>query len=181
MTPILFCMDDSPYKLRPDLDVYDKDRNALTWKGGKPGIYHPPCTLWGNLKHFSKADKSEKFYALWSVEMINTYGGILEHPRGSKIWKYCHKGFILWINQNWFGHPYLKPTGLYIVGINKKDIPEYPALTYVTGTVQNNSKKWRSRTPEGLIDWMLSVIKLIEQMGGTTTPHMFSVQCAKSR
>ena len=28
-------------------DCYDATRDALTWPGGVPGVFHPPCRAWG--------------------------------------------------------------------------------------------------------------------------------------
>ena len=44
MIAILFARKDSVYKAMPGLDVYDFERDALTWPGGAPLIAHPPCT-----------------------------------------------------------------------------------------------------------------------------------------
>ena len=49
----LFCRSDSAYKKRPDWDVYDADRDALTWEGGMPCVCHPPCRTWGVLAYMA--------------------------------------------------------------------------------------------------------------------------------
>jgi hypothetical protein len=40
----LFTRSDSHYKSL-GLDCYDFERDALTWPGGSPGVYHPPCQV----------------------------------------------------------------------------------------------------------------------------------------
>ena len=40
---VLFARKDSIYKEFEQCDVYDIERNALTFSGGIPIIAHPPC------------------------------------------------------------------------------------------------------------------------------------------
>lgn len=49
MVAVLFARRDSIYKLMPWANVYDDQRDALTWPGGTPVIAHPPCREWGRL------------------------------------------------------------------------------------------------------------------------------------
>jgi hypothetical protein len=94
----LFCRSDSAYKKRPDWDVYDADRDALTWEGGMPCVCHPPCRAWGVMAHmafrnkdWTQSDnprrKEEKKLALWAVDRVRENGGIIEHPSESKLFK----------------------------------------------------------------------------------------------
>lgn len=39
----LFCRSDSVYKSMPGVDVFDLERDALTWSGGSPVVAHPLC------------------------------------------------------------------------------------------------------------------------------------------
>jgi len=84
----------------------------------------------------------EKALALWAVRMVQTWGGVLEHPAGSTLWqvaglpqlqtnriKYGSSealnktavgsatGWTLAVEQHWWGHPARKHTWLYIVGL----------------------------------------------------------------
>lgn len=156
MIPILFCESNSVYKTIPGADVFDAERNALTWKGNSPGVFHPPCRLWSRLRSFSTADLSEKFLGLWAIEMVNTYGGVLEHPSGSSLFKYVDKKHLISVDQSWFGHPCRKRTYLYIRGISRSDIPPYPCLGFVSSNVQDN-KAWRNRTPLAFAQWLMEI------------------------
>ena len=112
------------------LDCWDIERNALNWAGGNPIVAHPPCRAWGQLSHFAKPREGEKELAIYSINQIRKYGGVLEHPRASKLWKEMNLptgsqvdefgGYTLCINQSWFGHRAEKKTLLYICGCPKK-------------------------------------------------------------
>lgn len=87
---VLFARKDSVYKTIPECDVYDQERDALTWLGGVPAICHPPCRLWGRLRQFSTAPIEEKQLAIFAVDQVRKHGGILEHPSGSSLWDACN-------------------------------------------------------------------------------------------
>lgn len=173
MIPVLFTLPDTTYKLVDGTDCYDETRNALTWLGGCPAIFHPPCRNWGRYSKRSLGTKEESELAIWAVHKVREYGGVLEHPAHSKLWPACglpspgkqdsYGGITFPINQNWFGHPCYKPTFLYIVGIKIKDIPEFPyQMNYPTQFVQNQSKKDRMRTPLPLCRWLVDLVTKID-------------------
>jgi hypothetical protein len=83
---VLFARHDSIYKTLPCVDVWDKDRDALNYNGLDPVIAHPPCAQWGALAHFATADAHEKYLAIWATATVQRCGGILEHPRASRLW-----------------------------------------------------------------------------------------------
>ena len=138
----LFCRRDSDYKLRDHWDVYDADRNALTYAGNGPVVCHPPCRFWGQLSHMAGRSgnmtpeqiEAEKGLATWSIETIRKVGGVLEHPSGSKIFKQLPEigevdecgGFVIEIDQYDFGHVARKATKLYIVGTSVDKLPRLP-------------------------------------------------------
>lgn len=135
MVAVLFARKDSVYKSLPDCDVYDIERDALTWPGGFPVIAHPPCRGWGRLRHLAKPVQGERELALWAVEQVRRWGGVLEHPTGSTLWQAAQLpqpgerddfgGFTIWISQWWFGHKADKPTWLYIAGVEPTDYPQF--------------------------------------------------------
>jgi hypothetical protein len=138
MTPVavLFARADSVYKTLPGCDVYDIERDARTWPGGCPVVAHPPCRAWSSLRHLSKPAPGERELAPWALEQVRTFGGVLEHPRSSLLWRdpsmpkpgACDEfgGFLLPILQHWWGHRAEKPTVLYIVGVRHRDVPTMP-------------------------------------------------------
>lgn len=192
---VLFARHDSIYYTFPECDVYDKNRDALTFPGGMPVIAHPPCRLWGRLRGLSTADPSEKQLALWAVRQVQQYGGVLEHPAFSTLWDAAklptsnqvdqHGGYTISIDQHWFGHRARKPTWLYVVGIPRPHLPPHPlkmdAVTHVVGGSKKRngplieiSKAEREHTPHLLAEWLISVTKksnvLTHEMDRRQTP-----------
>lgn len=101
------------WKLWPSVEMWGKGRDARKYAGPHPIICHPPCGPWGKYKavcHESKAD------AIIAVELVHRFGGVIEHPVGSSLFRDHGKGGeIERINQGDFGHLSLKPTMLYWV------------------------------------------------------------------
>ena len=158
MIAVLFARVDSHYKAIPGCDVYDIERDARTWPGGCPVIAHPPCRAWGGLSHMAKPRPDEKDLARFAVRKIREFGGVLEHPKKSKLWADqslpapgCFDEFGGWtlpIFQQWFGHRAEKATLLYIVGCNPCDIPEMPmVLGEATHTIASSKARQRRDHP----------------------------------
>ncbi len=135
-------------------DCFDIDRDALTWRGGVPGVFHPPCRSWGQLSHFAKPRPGERELATWSIDMVRRWGGVVEHPINSRLWKAVgclpygmrdqHGGVLIPVMQSWFGHRAPKKTGLYIVG----PIPEIPEpVSGPVTTIERMCRAERERTP----------------------------------
>ena len=176
---VLFVREDSIYKSM-NLDCWDIKRDARNWNEGCPLIAHPPCRAWGRLSHFAKPRPDEKELAIYSINLIRKYGGVLEHPAASKLWKEMNLpkgneidkfgGFSLCINQSWFGHKAEKRTLLYICGCCKEDLPIVPlkfdAIEFVietsikkgsSGFRKSVTKKEREATPVELAKWLVEV------------------------
>ena len=151
----------------PGVDAYDEDRNALTWRGGCPGVFHPPCRAWGKLAHFSKHEAAEKELAIWSMSMVRRWGGVLEHPLHSRLWlasgclsfgvRDDHGGVLVPVYQSWWGHRAPKATAFYIVG----PLPVVPddQPPRMIQSVENMSKASRELTPFELASWLVDVAR----------------------
>lgn len=132
----LFCRDDSIYKKIEGVEVYDEARDARTYDGPWPVVAHPPCRAWGNFAMFAKPAPHERNLARLAVGLVREFGGVLEHPFGSKLWKAqslpevgkrdAWGGWTLVIDQHWWGHRAQKRTKLYIVGVEPAQIPAPP-------------------------------------------------------
>jgi hypothetical protein len=161
---ILFARRDSIYKNLPDCDVYDIDRDALTFEGKMPVIAHPPCRTWGHLKAFSNAPESEHKFAIWAIEQVRKWGGVLEHPKGSTLFRECkcglpgglpdeYGGILIQVDQFHWDHKARKRTLLYIVGTY--DLPPFPRRkgkpTHVIDRPGKNRKKTRPNC--GKLPW----------------------------
>lgn len=110
-----------------------------------------------------------------AINKVRHNGGIVEHPKPSKLWKYMniptpyetpdkYGGYTIEIQQRWFGHPAIKATWLYIVGIAQQDLPTIPHTPIkITRTIENMSKLQREHTPEALAIWLINICHKIEQ------------------
>lgn len=181
---VLFARKDSIYKTIEGCDVWDLERDALKWPGGSPVVAHPPCRLWASLRHKSKADPSEKELALWAIRQVRKYGGVLEHPQQSTLFKTVGistdpkirdflGGFVRIVNQHWWGHRARKATTLYFCGIDPISVPAYPLpMTEPSHTVglfsgrdratckPGISKREFEATPIALAEWLVAIAKL---------------------
>jgi len=185
MIAVLFARKDSIYKSFHQLDVYDKQRNARNYDGQAPVIAHPPCRAWGRLRYFAKPEKGERSLAIFAIRKIRENGGVLEHPKGSQLWKKAglpapgkrdkYGGFTLGINQNWFGHRAEKATLLYICGLEPQELPPIPfSLEYATHVCESRkadsrpsiTKAERERTPEPFAKWLVDLANTINLKKG---------------
>lgn len=152
MIPVLFVRKDSVYKTLP-CDPWDADRDARQWPGGLPAVYHPPCAQWSCLRGLARDIPKQKALGPWAVGMVRAYGGVLEHPDRSSLFAYCgiptngdkdvHGGFTLSVDQFWFGLPARKWTWLYIVGLEKSDIPQFSMSLSMPSRVISTSRGGR--------------------------------------
>lgn len=138
MIAILFVADNSVYKTLPDVDCYDRDRNACNYDGPYSVVAHPPCQLWGAMaavnyarwggEHNRPGNDGGLFkFALLAVQQFN---GVLEHPAKTKAWsvygltqpqslgwqKCASGGWVCEVWQSAYGHKANKATWLYYHG-----------------------------------------------------------------
>lgn len=163
----LFVRSDSHYKSFAGVDCYDHARNALTWPGGVPGVFDPPCRAWAKLKGFAKPLPGERDLAIWSMVQARRFGGVVEHPLYSELWRVCgcltagirdeFGGVLVTLNQGWFGHRADKATAIYIVG---GPVPELPAVDLVCShPVERMCKAERERTPANFAAFLVNLAK----------------------
>lgn len=185
--PVLFTQSGSNYDNYKCFDTYDFERNALTYNGSSAVICHPPCRSWGRLRGLAYRVPAEHWLAVWSVLKIRKLGGVLEHPAGSTLWKFCklpypgqapdiYGGFSISINQHWFGFEAEKNTWLYVCGCELKDIPpvslNFSAVTHVVNSVKASkvkkelSKNKRALTPVDLCFFLAHIILTINEKKG---------------
>lgn len=110
---------------------------------------------------------------------------MLEHPAGSRLWprvglpapgapKDKYGGWTLGIYQGWWGHPADKPTLLYIVGLEPRELAPLPfrmgrAPKCVTnwrtlrrgdpGFRTECTKAEREHTPPALAEWLVDLAR----------------------
>lgn len=173
----LFVRPDSVYKLMPGVDCWDEVRDARHFAGGHAIVAHPPCRLFGQLAHMSKAPSHEKELAYLAVKWARLLGGVVEHPAHSRLWTEMGMvgpgsgvdefgGLTVAVNQFAWGHKARKPTWLYIVGC--AEIPTMPVEmgqpTHCVArrTGQNKphiSKPLREATPPAFAAWLVEVAR----------------------
>ena len=156
---VLFTRKNSVYRDLVGTDCWDLQRDARLWPGGTPVIAHPPCRSWGKLAHFAKPRPGERELAFYAVRQVNRYGGVLEHPLGSRLWKEAGLPPPLLVNQCDFGHRALKPTWLHIVGA---EIPPLPPKRKPTTTVENMGRAERESTPPEFASWLLELARSVK-------------------
>lgn len=173
----LFVRSDSVYKQFYGVDCWDIERDARGFMGGCPVVAHPPCRAWGKLSHMARPRPDEKELALFAVRMVRECGGVLEHPKQSKLWtaaglpepgKFdCYGGWTLPIDQNWWGHRAKKATRLYIVGCMPGEIQAMPIVlgeaSHVVGRSTSGkpevTKAEREHTPIDLAKWLIDLAR----------------------
>lgn len=185
MVAVLFARKDSVYKQMPGVDVFDKDRDARNFQGGIPVVAHPPCRAWGRLRAFAKPEPGEKQLAVWAVQQVRKWGGVLEHPESSSLWTQMNLpigmqrdqfgGYTISVDQFWWGHRARKRTWLYVVGVEPNQLPEMPlrfdAITHTVSTTMHRgrknfrpkpsiSKKEREATPPEFAGWLVKLAEL---------------------
>lgn len=181
----LFVRADSVYKTMPGVDAYDIERDARLWPGGMPVVAHPPCRAWGALRFVAKPRADEKDLARLAVAHVRRYGGVLEHPAASTLWKECglaepgtidgFGGRCITVDQWYWGHRASKPTKLYFVGPIRYDcLPAQPTRAGVpthcitqghgrrkgqAGFLPRVTDAEREHTPAALADWLVEVAR----------------------
>lgn len=171
---VLFVDRNSNYKNYPGTDCYDEVRNALNHNGKEAVICHPPCRLFSKLKGLSKAPLKEKQLAYYALNKVRSNGGILEHPKGSDLFKNGnfdlsgkvdkYGGFLRSVDLTWFGFNCKKQTIIYFVGLSPKQLPAFPILQPgASSLIEKLHSLKRSETPVKMIEYFEEVYRIIEE------------------
>lgn len=166
-------------------ECYDEARDARTYAGPWPVVAHPPCGPWGRLRHLYRGGEGPRELAIVAIDQVRRWGGALEHPRYSQLWKFAglplpgeptdvHGGRTIELSQCDWGHPARKMTWVYVVG---GTIGPYPAsrepthwisggrgragkkrhTTPVPPGIKVCSAQQRRRTPPAFAVWLLDM------------------------
>ena len=129
---------------------YDESRDARTYAGPLPVVAHPPCGPYGRLRHLSK--NQDPTCGPRAVQQVRELGGVLEHPRDSKLWDLCgmprpgelpdiYGGRTVLIQQCDWGHVARKETLLYVVGPIRVEWPSKKKPTHwVSGSRERRGR-----------------------------------------
>lgn len=112
----------------PDVDAWDRERDATLYQGPWPIVAHPACGPWGNLRHQYKGSEGGPELAVRAVTQVRAWGGVLEHPSHSLLWPVlelpapgevdAHGGWTEDVNQCDWGHVARKRTWVYCVRVS---------------------------------------------------------------
>jgi hypothetical protein len=127
-----------------DVEPWDLERDARTYAGPWPVVAHPECQRWGKFWHgstrrphvFRLGEDAGCFAS--ALTAVRNYGGVLEHPRESHAWRWfglrappvtggwvpadAFGGWTCCVEQGRYGHFANKPTWLYAVGTDRREL-----------------------------------------------------------
>jgi hypothetical protein len=180
----LFVETNGCYFCLPNVDPWDKERDARLYAGPHPVVAHPPCERFGNWAGPQAGQDGGCFES--ALACVRAFGGVIEHPAGSLAWRihelatpprsggwvsagdWC--GWTCCVEQGHYGHRARKATWLYAVGTN---LPELrwgkseasikprpgrdPIRERRIGAVQRMSRKQRAATPIPFRDLLISL------------------------
>jgi hypothetical protein len=160
MIAALYVDTNGPYFGLPGVDPWDIIRNARQYAGPHPVIAHPPCGPWGALRHM--CTKQDPGCGPRAFEQVRAFGGVLEHPAGSTLFRHVlapmpgelpdgFGGRTIEVCQCDFGHVARKRTWLYVVGgsIYFTSPPSKEPTHWVSGG-RTGDKRLRGQIPEGI-------------------------------
>lgn len=141
----LYVDERGPYMKMEGVDPWPESRDARDYAGPWPVVAHPPCGPWGRLRHLYRGGEGDATCAPRAIEQVREFGGVMEHPRYSQLWKRTREwdeysalplpgeapdpwgGFTVEVNQCDWGHPARKATWLYMVGVSVASLETVPA------------------------------------------------------
>lgn len=167
-----------PYPKMEGVDCWDEKRDARLYEGPHPVVAHPPCGPWGRLAPMCRRQVAD--CAPRAVEQVRAWGGVLEHPADSRLWKACDLprpgelpdawgGRTIAVFQSDWGHVARKPTWLYVVGPARSERAPFPGKApthWVSGTRNKNRKPGGGTVPPG--------IKVCSAQQRRRTPPLFA-------
>ena len=128
----LYIDDHGPYPALLGADAcWGVARDARLYRGPWPVVAHPPCGPWGMLREHCKYQ--DPSCAPRAFEQVREFGGMLEHPAHSRIFRHICAPFPgelpdAWGGRTWavnqlaWGHKCSKPTWLYVVGVQASEV-----------------------------------------------------------
>ena len=190
MIAALFVETNGVYFGLPDVDPWDEARDARKYDGPWPVVAHPPCGPWGIMRHLcSKQDPS---CGPSAVASVRKWGGLLEHPAHSTLFRHCRMplpgelpdefgGHTFEVEQVHWGHPCSKPTWLYGVGLNWSRValtrrwsggkPTHRVTSGPRGpTLPSASAKVRRATPPAFAEWLIDLVGELPNAQEATPP-----------
>lgn len=170
----------------PDVDPWDRQRDARLYSGPHPVVAHPPCERWGRWAGQAAGNDGGCFAA--ALLSTRRWGGVIEHPEASKAWSAfglavpprsggwiiadAVGGWTCCVEQGHYGHRARKATWLYAHGVrfprliwgeSEAAIKPRPGRDPVRerriGAVQRMCRRERRATPIAFRDLLLSIAR----------------------
>lgn len=115
---------------------------------------------------------------LWSMDMVRRFGGVVEHPLNSGLWRASgclgfgirddFDGVLVPVLQSWWGHRAPKASGFYFVG----PLPSFPDFDQPPARylVEYMGVPERERTPPDLAIWLVAAARACGKNGDHRPP-----------
>jgi hypothetical protein len=151
MVAALYVLPRGVYFGLPDVDPWDRARDARLYPGPWPVVAHPPCERWGRYWHGgpsvrvrkTKGDDAGCFAA--ALAAVRRWGGVLEHPQASAAWAAFDLneppfwggwvnadqvgGWTCCVEQGHYGHRARKATWLYAAHVHLPSLKWGPSAS----------------------------------------------------
>lgn len=166
----------SVYRGMPGVVPLDRAADARSYGGGHPIVGHPPCRSWSAFcAHQAKPEPGERELALWCVEQLRRFGGVLEQPAFSRLWaaagipapgEPARDGvWSIEVSQCWWGHVQPKRTWLAFAHVAPADLPPIPppvsAAPGAHARWKNLTLHQRSATPRAFAQWLIDAARAV--------------------
>lgn len=180
MIAALFVEKNGVYYGLPDVDPWDKDRDARLYDGPHPVVAHPPCTTYCVMANCRPELKKQSDGGCFATALgaVRRWGGVLEQPAFSTAfrkhgipdpktghgWQRCiDGGYVCYVEQGRFGHKAKKGTWLYAFGVD----PDVFERRKLTSTMKGRWNHGKNRikghvalgTPPAFRDLLLSIAR----------------------
>ncbi len=183
----LYIDERGPYPGMVGVDAWDISRDAKRYNGPHPVVAHPDCGHYGRLRHLCK--HSDATCGPRAVEQVRAFGGVLEHPCDSLLFRKCgmphpkeppdeYGGWTIEVCQVDWGHAARKRTWLYLMGVPREQLsfpPPREPTHWISGGRGHTGKKakttpvppgikvcsaqQRRRTPPAFAEWLVSLAR----------------------
>jgi len=178
-------IDRGPYPGLLGVDAcWGVERDATSYAGSGAVVAHPPCGPWGQMRQFCHLQ--DRALALVAVEQVRAFGGVLEHPAGSALWRHLRlpmpgdlpldpEGvWTLAVQQCDWGHKTRKPTWLLFSRIPPSALPPMPPRREPTHALRpphgydhaayrgrHLPKSQRHLTPPAFAAWLIACAETV--------------------
>jgi hypothetical protein len=185
MIAALFVEKGGVYYGLPDVDPWNKERDARLYAGPHPVVAHPPCQLWVNFaalnhkryggEHNRPGNDGGCFES--ALSSVLRWGGVLEHPAGSNAWRKhgllppvgvgwsaigMNFGWVCEVWQSAYGHPARKRTWLF-----------YRARLRDHSAVPPPELDWRREPGTHQVGWFDRIKPTLSKKDANATPPEF--------